>query len=443
LRTDQNNVTLRHVDFGEFFTQRARELAPLAWRRDLLFLFDFRGPLVEVEAEAGRLGTALRRLSDAALELLHGGFIFMAAQTELHENGTAELSISLAGTGTRANDARVSQVLQRLGLSERAPDAAVREEGARVAMGVCSSTGGRVSFAANRSDGLLFGLDLTLRASPMETYPPPNAEGARAWLISDMPRVHQSLLRSLQRLGWATTAFTSAEEAAAQLARMTAWMARPALVIAAESGSITLDGLQPVRRQLPATTNVIFATSIESKTQVRRPDIELRRWPLSPGELREFTRRLGGVQDTVSGLTTPVPVAFADRPHALVVDDNPVNLLVATGLLENAGFEVHTAAGGQEALTRCRERSPALVLMDVDMPGMNGLDTTRLMRRLQREGVLPKFAILAATAEGMDISERECLAAGMDGYLCKPLKLEAIQQEVRRVLPAFVPRHAS
>jgi CheY-like chemotaxis protein len=115
---------------------------------------------------------------------------------------------------------------------------------------------------------------------------------------------------------------------------------------------------------------------------------------------------------------------------------------VASGLLENAGFEVHTAAGGQEALTRCRERSPALVLMDVDMPGMNGLDTTRLMRRLQRDGLLPKFAILAATAEGMDISERDCLAAGMDGYLCKPLKLEAIQQEVRRVLPAFAPRQA-
>jgi CheY-like chemotaxis protein len=246
----------------------------------------------------------------------------------------------------------------------------------------------------------------------------------------------------MQRLGWATTAFASAEEATAQLTRMTAWMARPALVIAAESTSVTLERLQPLRRQLPAGTSLILAASITSKTQVRRPDIELRRWPLSPGELREFTRRLGGVQDTVSGLTTPTPVAFSDRPHALVVDDNPVNLLVASGLLENAGFEVHTAAGGQEALTRCRERSPALVLMDVDMPGMNGLDTTRLMRRLQRDGLLPKFAILAATAEGMDISERDCLAAGMDGYLCKPLKLEAIQQEVRRVLPAFAPRQA-
>lgn len=425
------------MDFGEFFTQRARELAPLAWRRDLLFLFDFRGPLVDVECEPGRLGTALRRLSDAALELLQDGFIFMAAQTELHENGTAELSISLAGTGTRADDARVSQLLQHLELRERLPEVAAREEGARVAMGECSSTGGKVSFAANRSDGVLFGLDLTLSASPLDTYPPPNAEGARAWLVSDMPRAHQSLMRSLQRLGWATTAFTSAEEATAQLSRMTAWMARPALVIAAESECITLDRLQPLRRQLPASTNVVLAASIESTTQVRRPDIELRRWPLSPGELREFTRRLGGVQDTVSGLTMPSPVAFADRPHALVVDDNPVNLLVASGLLENAGFEVHTAAGGQEALTRCRERSPTLVLMDVDMPGMNGLDTTKLMRRLQREGLLPKFAILAATAEGIDISERDCLAAGMDGYLCKPLKLEAIQQEIRRVLPAL------
>ncbi len=425
------------MDIGEFFTQRARELAPLAWRRDLLFLFDFRGPLLEVECEPGRLGGALRQLCEAALELLHGGFLFMAAQTELHENGLAELSISLAGTGTRADESQVSRVLQRLGLRERPPEAGMREDGARVATGTCATTGGKLSFAANRNDGLLFGLDLTLPASLLDTDPLPNAEGARAWLLSDAPRVHQSLLRSLQRLGWATTTFNSVEEAAAQLARMTPWMARPALVIAAESKHITLERLQPLRRALPTSTNMVLAAPIDSRTHVTRPDIELRRWPLSPGELRELTRRLGGVQDTVSGLTKPTPVAFNDRPHALVVDDNPVNLLVASGLLENAGFEVYTAAGGQEALTRCRESAPQLVLMDVDMPGMNGLDTTRVMRQLQREGLLPRFAILAATAEGLDISERDCMAAGMDGYLCKPLKLEAIQREISRVLPAL------
>ncbi len=430
------------MDFGEFFTHSARELAPLAWRQDLLFLFDFRGPLVDVDYDPAKLGDALRRLSHSALELLHGGFIFMAAQTELQEDGNAELSISLAGAGTRANESQVSRVLQRLGLRERAPDTDIREDGARVATGICSITGATLSFAANRTDGLLFGFDVTLPARPLDTEPLPLAAGARAWLLCDTPRAHQSLLRRLQRLGWATTAFNTADEAAEQLARMTPWMARPALVIGVESPRVTLEHLQPLRGLLPASTRVVLAASIDSTTRISRPDIELHHWPLSPGDLREFTRRLGNALDTVSGETLPMPVAFADRPQALVVDDNPVNLLVASRLLENAGFEVCTAAGGQEALTRCRERSPQLVLMDVDMPGMNGLDTTRLMRRLQREGLLANFAIVAATAEGIDISERECREAGMDGYLCKPLRLEAIQRELGCVMPALFPQFA-
>ncbi len=129
---------------------------------------------------------------------------------------------------------------------------------------------------------------------------------------------------------------------------------------------------------------------------------------------------------------------FSDRPGALVVDDNAVNLLVASGLLQLAGFEVDTATGGAEAIARCLERPPKLVLMDVHMPDMDGLETTRKLRDLQRRGLLPAFPILAATADAVGIGERACREAGMDGYLSKPLSLQAIRRELERVLPGGV-----
>jgi CheY-like chemotaxis protein len=112
-----------------------------------------------------------------------------------------------------------------------------------------------------------------------------------------------------------------------------------------------------------------------------------------------------------------------------------VNLLVASGLLQAAGFEVDTATGGAEAITRCRERVPQLVLMDLHMPQMDGLETTRALRELQRRGLLPHFTILAATADAVGIGEAACRDAGMDGYVSKPLSLLAIRRELERVHP--------
>ncbi|WP_280156275.1 response regulator [Piscinibacter sp. XHJ-5] len=427
------------MDFAEFFTHSARELVPLAWQKELLFLFDYRGPLIDLDADRTAMHGGLQRLSLATLGLLKDGFIFICAQTDLREHGMADVSVSIAGTGERADDQRVGEVLRRLDLRER-PHAAdlagsAADAQARVAAGRCPITGATVSFAANRTDGLLFAFDISVPAREIDPGASlPNAQRARAWLISETPAAYQSLVRRLQRLGWATTSFSSVPQMLDQLDRMSSAMARPLLVIATESPGLGDVDLQPVRQRLPHAQLVLAGTFGSARRGAS--DIDFRLWPFSPAELHEFTRRACDEIDTLSGETVPAPISFSDRPHALVVDDNAVNLLVASGLLQMAGFEVTTASGGAEAVQRCRERAPQLVLMDVHMPGMDGLEATRVLRQLQRDGALAPFPIVAATADSMAIGERACFDAGMDGYLCKPLTLEAIHREVTRVMPA-------
>jgi CheY-like chemotaxis protein len=425
------------MDFAEFFTRSARELVPLAWEKRLQFLFDFRGPLIDIDAEPAAMHAALQRLSLATLGLVSDGFMFVSAQTDLRDDGTADVSVSITGTGERADDARIGEVLQQLGLHERPRPAAAPDDHSRVALGQCPISGAAVSFAANRFDGLLFAFDISVPARAIDPGAAlPNAQRARAWLISETPAAYQSLIRRLQRLGWATTSFASVVQAEEQLARMSDAMARPALVVATECRSLDAPALQPLRRQLPKA-QLILAGTYGSTTR-SAAGIEFRLWPFSPAELHELTQRACDEVDTISGETLPAPVSLSDRPRALVVDDNAVNLLVASGLLQMAGFEVATASGGAEAILRCRERPPELVLMDVHMPGMDGLEATRLLRQLQSDGALPRFAIVAATADAMEIGERACYDAGMDGYLCKPLTLEAIQREVARVRPGLL-----
>ena len=86
------------------------------------------------------------------------------------------------------------------------------------------------------------------------------------------------------------------------------------------------------------------------------------------------------------------------RPRVLLVEDNPVNQVVALEFLTMMGVVAVLAADGQEALDACTRQVPDLVLMDIQMPGMDGLECARRLRNLQREGQLAAFPILALTA---------------------------------------------
>jgi CheY-like chemotaxis protein len=123
------------------------------------------------------------------------------------------------------------------------------------------------------------------------------------------------------------------------------------------------------------------------------------------------------------------------RPKALVVDDNPVNQMVASGFFGHMGFDVETADDGEQAIEACLRNPPDLVLMDVAMPVMDGLEATRRLRALQHDGALPRFPIVAASASILGNEPGECLAAGMDAFLEKPMLYEALAAVVQRVRP--------
>ncbi|AKJ28203.1 response regulator [Caldimonas brevitalea] len=117
----------------------------------------------------------------------------------------------------------------------------------------------------------------------------------------------------------------------------------------------------------------------------------------------------------------------------LVVEDDPVSRTLAAGMLKALGYAVRTAADGMEAISQCRMRAPDAVLMDVQMPVMDGLQTTRELRRLQGAGHLPWFPIIVASAFYTPADRAASFAAGVDGFVTKPLMLAKLGAEVFRV----------
>jgi two-component system cell cycle response regulator DivK len=102
----------------------------------------------------------------------------------------------------------------------------------------------------------------------------------------------------------------------------------------------------------------------------------------------------------------------------LIVEDNPANLTLAIFLLESSGHVVITATDAEAGLTLARQEQPDLILMDIQLPGMDGLEATTLLKRDEATHAIP---VVALTALAMKGDEERIRAAGCDGYVAKPL----------------------
>ena len=117
----------------------------------------------------------------------------------------------------------------------------------------------------------------------------------------------------------------------------------------------------------------------------------------------------------------------------LVVEDNPTNMKLSTFLLESADYTVLAAANAEIGLTLARDARPDLILMDIHLPGMDGLEATALLKADTATRGIP---VIALTALAMKGDEERILAAGCDGYIAKPLDYKTFLASIKARLAA-------
>jgi two-component system, cell cycle response regulator DivK len=115
----------------------------------------------------------------------------------------------------------------------------------------------------------------------------------------------------------------------------------------------------------------------------------------------------------------------------LIVEDNEKNLKLVRDVLQFQGYETLEASTAEEGLAIARARTPTLILMDIQLPGMNGITA---FQRLREEPSTRRIPVLALTAQAMTQEREELLAAGFDGFLSKPINLKEFLAVVRKLL---------
>ncbi len=157
------------------------------------------------------------------------------------------------------------------------------------------------------------------------------------------------------------------------------------------------------------------------------------RKPVRQSLLRDCLQRRRWKTPAVPPVQAPTPVGqMSILGRVLLVEDNSVNREVSTGMLELLGYQVTIAEDGKQALVASARESVDLILMDCQMPVMDGITATAKIRDRERQAHVARVPIIALTANAMDGDRERCLEAGMDDYLSKPFSQQALAELLTR-----------
>jgi len=278
--------------------------------------------------------------------------------------------------------------------------------------------------------------------------PPEILRGLKVLVVDDNRTNRRILEGMLRRWDMKPTSVEGGEEALAQLSTARA-AAEPYALILTDMHMPMMDGFSLVERirQRPelSTATIMMLTSAGHRGDAARcQELGVAAYLLKPirqSELREAIARVlvAKEQNGAIPLVTRYSLQDARDPlsslRVLLVEDNAVNRLLATRLLEKRGHRVAVATNGREALDALENESYDLIFMDVQMPEIDGIEATVAIREREKANGNHQ-PIIALTAHAMKGDEERCLNAGMDGYLSKPIR----PQELDEILEKYVAR---
>lgn len=208
----------------------------------------------------------------------------------------------------------------------------------------------------------------------------------------------------------------------------------PAIILLAAMEQVNRDlpeGLQAEAHVAkPVRANILRNTIIEVLRSRHHPDSPGRHREVARSETTTLAPEQGLVDHPGNGPSKDAPA----RISIVVAEDNEVNAYVFSQILEAAGHSYALAANGEEAIHLWKRHAPDVILMDVSMPVMDGLEATRRIRHMERVADMPPVAIIAVTAHDTESGRELCLSHGMDDYLAKPISPEALEEKLARWL---------
>jgi len=396
-----------------------------------------------------RLRQVVANLINNAIKFTDEGEVVVQVMLrDTSEHGLALLSICVRDTGIGIAPSAQAKIFDHFA---QADGSTTREYGGTgLGLAICKRLldmmGGSIRVDSDSGRGSSFYVELRLPRAQARSATPPQVgrlRGVRVLVVDDNQTNRDILREQMQSWSMQVSCVTGGEEALQAMAKA-AHDGQPFELAVLDMHMPRMDGLQLAREiqtvpALAATRLMMLSSTYANTDEFARQSAGILRYLNKPIRRADLQRVIAGVltADPVASGSLGVDAERADPPvhgHVLLVEDNPINQGVAKAMLRKLGVSMQLAANGAEAVDCVRAHDFDLVLMDCQMPVMDGYQATSAIRQLPNERGA-RLPIVALTANALQGDEQRCRDAGMDDFLSKPYSIGGLRNKLARWLP--------
>jgi two-component system, sensor histidine kinase and response regulator len=404
-----------------------------------------------VRGDEVRVRQVLTNLVSNAVKFTEEGEVSVRMRTAADTGERVLVRFEVVDTGIGIQPAQLARLFESF---EQADASTTREYGGTglgltIARQLTELMGGEIGATSAPGRGSVFHVTIPFERSrrdpaELEAFQArADLHGVRVLIADDNPTSRRILIHHAESWGMNVIAAQDGVEALT-LMREAAYAGEPFESVVADMNMPGLNGLELARKVrsepvLRGTHMLMLSSGVDDRLAARRAGFDdylskpVRRATLYEGLVQRARRA-----ETGDAAAPPVAAAAPSEhsPLVLVAEDNEVNQMLAVRMLEKRGYRVDVAANGREAVRAVADGEYALVLMDCQMPELDGYAATRAIRSLEGDEQDARTPIVAMTAHSMRGDRERCLAAGMDDYLAKPLDSIAFDAALARWAPA-------
>ena len=449
-KIEAGKVTLESLRFNlaDLVGDAVKSMASSAHGKglELTFQLDPDVPL-ELVGDSNRLRQVLLNLTGNAIKFTAAGEVAVRVSVSESNDTQPKLQFSVRDTGIGIAPEVQQKLFQPF---EQADSSTTRRFGGTglglaISSRIISLMGGQIWVESEVNRGTTFHFAVRLTKSETSVAEPPLTFGEPLTglpvLIIDDNATNRRILEEITlRWGMHPSVIDSGIEGLSLL-RKAALSGNPFRLVLLDEQMPVMDGLEAIDRvRADASlkdTPIIMLTSADQSASAARcrhqgVAVYLTK-PVRPAELFVSIQKVLGAQPPRPAARRPIgiePKSTEHSLHILIAEDNHINQRLAVAMLEKMGHQVAVAANGLEALEAWRQSSFDLIFMDVQMPELDGFETTQRIRA-EETASSKHIHIIAMTANAMAGDSERCLAAGMDDYVSKPISRQALERSIR------------
>ena len=436
-------------DLRESLGETMQSLSIRAHQKGLELIYDVQPDVPEaLVGDPGRIRQILVNLVGNAIKFTSHGEIFIHVAEESRDNSAPCLHFTVKDTGIGVAKEKQEHVFEAF--SQADGSMARKYGGTGLGLTICmrlvKMMAGKIWMESEPGQGSTFHFTLQVAVQDSPARPEPlearQLRDLHALIVDDNLTNRKVLAGMLIRWGMKPTAVEGGE-AALQALQIARDAGRPFPLILLDGQMPGMDGFtlaEQIKKdpEMVGATIMMLTSAGHLGDAARCRQLGISAYLVKPIRQGELLQAICNVLNLSRPEKAPLVTRHflretRNRAHVLLAEDNAVNQTLAVRLLERRGYNVTVAGNGKEALNALEREHVDLILMDVQMPEMDGFEATAIIRQKERSigGHIP---IVAMTAHALKGDEERCLAAGMDAYVSKPIRTNELFATIERVL---------